>query len=80
MEAVALYTFARKRNKPVLCLAQVTNTMGLAGQDFEKGQADGTADALMILDALGRHKWLAHVLFCNTTSPAISRECAVFVL
>jgi uridine phosphorylase len=52
MEAAALYTFARKRGKPVLCLAHVTNTMGLTEQDFEKGEADGTADALMILEAV----------------------------
>ena len=52
MEAAALYTFARRRNKAVLCLAHVTNTMGLAGEDFEKGEADGTADALRILAAL----------------------------
>jgi uridine phosphorylase len=52
MEAAALYTFARERNKAVLCLAHVTNTMGLAGRDFEKGEAEGTADALMILDVL----------------------------
>ncbi len=52
MEAAALYTFARRRNKAVLCLAHVTNTMGLAGQDFEKGEADGTADALLILATL----------------------------
>ena len=52
MEAAALYTFARMRNKAVLCLAHVTNTMGLADQDFEKGEADGTADSLMILETL----------------------------
>ena len=45
---------ARKRNKAVLCLAHVTNTMGLADRDFEKGEADGTADALMILEALAK--------------------------
>jgi uridine phosphorylase len=54
MEAAALYTFARKRNKAVLCLAHVTNTMGLADRDFEKGEADGTADALMILETLSK--------------------------
>jgi hypothetical protein len=26
--------------------------MGLADQDFEKGEADGTADALRLLEAL----------------------------
>jgi hypothetical protein len=35
-----------------LCLAHVTNAMGQAGDDFEKGEADGTADALAILQAL----------------------------
>ena len=52
MEAAALYTFARRRNKAVLCLAHVTNTMGLADHDFEKGEADGTAAALTMLEAL----------------------------
>ena len=49
MEAAALYTFARTRGVLVLCLAHVTNTMGLTDRDFEKGEAGGTADALMIL-------------------------------
>jgi uridine phosphorylase len=52
MEAAALYAFAKARNVPVICLAHVTNTMGLAGQDFEKGEADGTADALAVLAAI----------------------------
>ena len=54
MEAAALYTFARKRGRAVLCLAHVTNTMGLSGQDFEKGEADGTAEALLILETLAK--------------------------
>lgn len=54
MEAAALYAFARKKSKAVLCLAQVTNTMGLAGEDFEKGEAQGTADALTILAVLAK--------------------------
>jgi uridine phosphorylase len=52
MEAAALYTFARVKAVPVLCLAHVTNTMGLADQDFEKGEADGTAEALSALAAI----------------------------
>ena len=52
MEAAALYAFARARNTRVLCLAHVTNTMGQAGEDFEKGEADGTADALALLSAV----------------------------
>jgi uridine phosphorylase len=52
MEAAALYTFAAARAARVLCIAHVTNTMGLADQDFEKGEADGTADALKLLSAI----------------------------
>jgi uridine phosphorylase len=52
MEAAALYTFAQAAKARVLCLAHVTNTMGLAEQDFEKGEADGTEDALAVLAAI----------------------------
>ena len=50
MEAAALYTFAHARNASVLCLAHVTNTMGLTQQDFEKGELEGTTDALRVLE------------------------------
>jgi uridine phosphorylase len=49
MEAAALYAFAGSTKTQVLCLAHVTNTMGQAGDDFEKGEADGTRDALSVL-------------------------------
>lgn len=52
MEAAALYAFARAANKSVLCLAHVTNTMAVAEQDFEKGEAGGTVDALRMLEAI----------------------------
>jgi uridine phosphorylase len=52
MEAAALYTFAQARKASVLCVAHVTNTMGQTAQDFEKGEADGTADALAVLAAI----------------------------
>jgi len=52
MEAAALYSFARASGQSVLCLALVTNTMGQAGDDFEKGEVDGTADALAVLASL----------------------------
>ncbi len=52
MEAAALYTFARCAGVRVLCLAHVTNTMGQAGDDFEKGEAEGTRDALAALSAI----------------------------
>jgi uridine phosphorylase len=56
MEAAALYAFARAKRVPVLCLAHVTNTMGQAERDFEKGEADGTADALAVLSAIAAMK------------------------
>ena len=52
MEAAALYTFARANRAPVLCLAHVTNTMGQTGQDFEKGEMDGAAEALAVIEAI----------------------------
>jgi len=52
MEAAALYAFAQARGARVLCLAHVTNTMAQGGDDFEKGEADGTAEALAVLGAL----------------------------
>ena len=54
MEAAALYAFAQARQTKVLCIAHVTNTMGQTVQDFEKGEADGTADAMQILEAIVR--------------------------
>jgi purine-nucleoside phosphorylase len=52
MEAAALYAFARSVGVSVLCLAHVTNTMGQGGADFEKGEADGTSDALALLEGV----------------------------
>ncbi|OYV41450.1 MAG: uridine phosphorylase [Rhodospirillales bacterium 20-64-7] len=52
MEAASLYAFAKARGAAVLCLAHVTNTMGQVEGDFEKGEADGTAAALKVLDAI----------------------------
>jgi uridine phosphorylase len=52
MEAAALYAFAQAKSVPVLCLAHVTNTMGQAEGDFEKGAAQGADDALALLAAV----------------------------
>lgn len=49
MEAAALYAFAQARGRPVVCFAHVTNQMGRVEQDFEKGEADGTVDALAVV-------------------------------
>jgi len=51
MEAAALYAFAAVRERPVVCFAYVTNQMGQTEEDFEKGDADGSRDALEVIDA-----------------------------
>jgi uridine phosphorylase len=51
MEAAALYTFADVRERPVVCFAHVTNQMGRTEDDFEKGKAEGSQDALEVIDA-----------------------------
>jgi uridine phosphorylase len=56
MEAAALYAFAAARRKPVLCFAHVTNQMAQVHGDFEKGEADGTRAALMVILAAA-HAW-----------------------
>jgi uridine phosphorylase len=52
MEAAALYAFAAANKRRVLCLAHVTNAMGRVDEDFEKGEADGTAEALAVFAAI----------------------------
>jgi uridine phosphorylase len=54
MEAAALYAFARARDKPVLCLAHVTNRMAVDAGDFEKGDADGAHASLKVIAAVAR--------------------------
>ena len=52
MEAAALYGFAAARGAAVACFAHVTNTMGQhGGDDFEKGEADGSVTALRVIAA-----------------------------
>ena len=51
MEAAALYAFAAARRKPVLCFAHVTNQMARVEGDFEKGEANGSLEALAIIRA-----------------------------
>ena len=54
MEAAALYAHAAAARRRVLCIAHVTNAMGRDEGDFEKGEADGAADALRLLGAAFR--------------------------
>ncbi len=60
MEASALYAFSEVKNRPVICFAHITNQMGNIENDFEKGEAQGSTDAIeVITQAAG--VWLA----CN---------------
>ncbi len=54
MEAAALYAFAEARGKPVVCFAHVTNQMAKKEGDFEKGEADGSRDALQVIAAVAK--------------------------
>ena len=58
MEAAALYAFARARARPVVCFAHVTNQMAQTEGDFEKGEADGSRDALAVIGAAAT-AWLS---------------------
>lgn len=50
MEAAALYTFAAVQKQPVVCFAYVTNQMGQTDEDFEKGETEGSQDALEVIE------------------------------
>lgn len=52
MEAAALYAYAAARERAVVCLAHVTNTMAVDGDDFEKGVDNGVDDALAVARAV----------------------------
>jgi len=42
MEAASLYAYAAARRTEVVCVAHVTSTMATPGDDFDKGDHDGT--------------------------------------
>ena len=52
MEPAALYAYASARQRDVVCVAHVTNTMAIEGDDFEKGESDGTYRILSVVDAI----------------------------
>lgn len=52
MEAAALLTLGKVLDKPVVCLAHVTNTMATREEDFEKGGDAGLADSLSVCAAV----------------------------
>ena len=54
MEAAALYALAQAKQYDIVCFAHVTNQMAIIPGDFEKGEADGTVDALAVIGAAVR--------------------------
>jgi len=58
MEAAALYAFAEARQRPLLCLAHVTNQMAGREGDFEKGIAGGSQDALRVVTLIAQ-AWMS---------------------
>ena len=50
MEAAALLALGRALDKPVVCLAHVTNTMATRTEDFEKGGETGLKEALKVCE------------------------------
>ena len=49
MEASALYAFAEAKDHSVICFAHITNQMGNVENDFEKGEAQGSLDAIEVI-------------------------------
>jgi purine-nucleoside phosphorylase len=49
MEASALYAFAQAKDKSIVCYAQLTNTMAQQGDDFEKGEENGSLSSLQLI-------------------------------
>ena len=52
MEAAALYAFGEARNRPVICLAQVSNQLGCVEGDFEKGDLNGAGASISLVKTL----------------------------
>ncbi len=52
MEAASLLAFSKACNRPVVCLAHVTNQLGCVDGDFEKGELNGAAESLTLALAI----------------------------
>ncbi|MCL6087404.1 MAG: nucleoside phosphorylase [Actinobacteria bacterium] len=59
MEAAALYSFAKAKQKNVVCFAHLTNTMGQKEGDFEKGEANGSIEALKLIHLTAKNLLLS---------------------
>ena len=73
MEAAALYAFAAARSRSVLCFAHVTNQLGCVEGDFEKGEHNGAAQSLAIVEAVAAG-CLEAVLTPETRDPECDGE------
>jgi uridine phosphorylase len=49
MEAAAPYVSSQAGQEPVVCFAHATNQMGRVKVDFEKGEDDGSQEALQVI-------------------------------
>lgn len=58
MEAAALYAYAEARQRNVVCVAHVTNSMATDGDDFEKRHDNGT-DRILRLVTVIAGRWTA---------------------
>ena len=58
MEAAALYAFTEAKSHPVICFAHITNQMGNVENDFEKGEAQGSLNAIEVLSQAAE-AWLS---------------------
>lgn len=68
MEAAGLYAYASARQRAVVCLAHITNTVATTeGQDFEKGHDNGVAASLAVVRSV------AAALTTNISSKAAER-------
>ncbi len=56
MEAASLYAYAQATARDLVCIAHVTNTMAVDGDDFEKGADAGTHRILAVVDAIAQ-RW-----------------------
>jgi uridine phosphorylase len=66
MEASALYAFAEAKKYPVICFAHITDQMGNVLNDFEKGEAQGSLDAIEVISKAAQ-AWLGSM---RRSSPA----------
>ncbi len=60
MEAAALYAYAEARQRDVVCVAHVTNSMATDGDDFEKGHDNGTERILRLVAAIAA-RWTTSI-------------------